>query len=170
MGALPSKLKNMIIFNEGVSLAGQTGECTLPKLARKTEGWRGGGMNSEAEVALGLEGDPFEWSVGGLALQAIRQFGITQVDGVMLRFAGAYQSGTSAIPDAVEVIIRGFHKEIDHGSQKPGDDTETKITTAWTYFKYSCNGRVEYEIDKLNMIEIFDGVDTMALQRAALGI
>ena len=42
--ALPKKLKMMNLFNEGNSYLGQTGEVTLPKLGRKLEAWRGGGI------------------------------------------------------------------------------------------------------------------------------
>ena len=42
---MPRKLKNLNLFNNGVTYIGQVGEVTPPKLARKLESWRGGGMD-----------------------------------------------------------------------------------------------------------------------------
>ena len=55
--ALPSKLKNMNYFNEGNSYLGQIKTVTLPKLTRKTEDYRGGGMNATVKVDLGFGDD-----------------------------------------------------------------------------------------------------------------
>ncbi|HCF4877716.1 TPA: phage major tail tube protein, partial [Pseudomonas aeruginosa] len=43
--AMPRKLKNMNLFNDGGSYQGVVKSCTLPPLARKMEAFRGGGMN-----------------------------------------------------------------------------------------------------------------------------
>ena len=43
--ALPRKLKNLNLFNEGNSYVGVVKSVTLPPLARKMEAYRGGGMN-----------------------------------------------------------------------------------------------------------------------------
>lgn len=167
---LPSKLKNCILFNDGVSLAGETGEIKLPKLGRQMEEWRGGGMNAPVKLDLGMQGLELEWEVGGLLKQAIRQFGLPTFDGAQLRFVGAYQNDETGSADSVEVTIRGRHEEIDMGSQKGGEDTKTNVKTACAYYKLTINGYVEMEIDIINMIEIVDGVDRLADQRRALGV
>lgn len=41
---LPRVLKNYNLFNDGESYMGQVEEVTLPKLARKTEDYRGAGL------------------------------------------------------------------------------------------------------------------------------
>ena len=66
--ALPKKLKMMDLFNNGISYLGQTGEVTIPKLARKFEDWRGGGMNGNVKIDLGLGDDAteFNWKLGGI--------------------------------------------------------------------------------------------------------
>lgn len=168
--ALPSKLKNLNLFNNAESLMGQTGGVTLPKLARKLESWRGAGMDGTVKIDLGAAEDlTIEWTIGGLDLTSIRQFG-GSISSVQLRFAGAYQRDDTGTVDAVEVVVRGRHEEIDMGEAKAGDDTEQKIITHCTYYKMTVNGRVEVEIDILNMKYIVNGVDILAEQRKALGI
>src|SRR5450830_564930 len=52
---LPKKLKNFALFVDGVSYVGETEEITLPKLTRKMEKFRSGGMAGEIELDLGAE-------------------------------------------------------------------------------------------------------------------
>lgn len=169
--ALPSKLKNLNLFNDAESLLGQVATVTLPKLQRKLEDWRGGGMDGNVKIDLGAgdDGLQLEWTIGGLDLTSIRQFG-GSISSVQQRFAGAYQRDDTGTVDAVEVVMRGRHEEIDMGEQKAGDDTEQKMVTHCTYYKLTVNGRVEVEIDVLNMKYIVNGVDILAEQRKALGI
>ena len=60
--ALPKKLKMMNLFNEGNSYLGQTGEVTLPKLGRKLEAWRGGGMDGSIKWDAGMSDDMIEFA------------------------------------------------------------------------------------------------------------
>lgn len=168
--ALPRKLKNFNVFNDGESYVGLAKEITLPKLGRKMEGWRGAGMNGEVDIDMGHEKLELEHTYGGLQRQAFEQWGITRIDGVLLRFAGAYQRDDTGDVDAVEVVMRGRHREIDPGKSKAGDDTEIKVVSSLTYYKLSINGAVVVEIDLVNMIEIINGEDVLAAQRAAIGL
>lgn len=170
--ALPPKLKNMNLFNEGNSYMGKVKTVTLPKLARKTEDYRGGGMNGTVKVDLGMSDDGLvlESTFGGLDLLTLRQFGMEKIDGVYLRFAGAYQRDDDGDYDAVEVVVKGRHEEIDGGESTPGEDTEHKVVTNCVYYKLTVNGVVEVEIDILGMKENIGGVDRLAPQRNILGI
>ena len=168
--ALPRKLKNMNLFNDGVSFVGVATEVVLPTLTRKLEEYRGAGMNGPVDVDLGMEKLTVEHTYGGIVRELFTQFGITRADGVLLRFAGAYQRDDSGQVDAVEVVVRGRHEEIDPGKAKPGDGTEFKFKTACSYYKLSINGEVLVEIDMLNMVENIGGEDRLADQRAAIGL
>ncbi|WP_349616232.1 phage major tail tube protein [Azotobacter salinestris] len=169
---LPRKLKNMNLFNDGNSYLGESKTVTLPVLARKMEGYRGGGMNGPVKVDLGMSDDglQLEWTLGGLDLIVLRQFGIPRVDGVLLRWAGAYQRDDTAEVSAVEVVVRGRHEEINMGDSEPGEDTEHSIVTTCSYYKLIVNGVTEIEIDLLNMVETVGGVDRLAEQRRAIGL
>ncbi|MGO4413287.1 phage major tail tube protein [Cupriavidus sp. KB_39] len=168
--ALPRKLKNYNVFHDGVSYVGQTEEFTLPKLTRKLEEYRAGGMNGPVEIDLGAEKMELEATYGGLMREIFKAWGITIVDGVLLRFAGAYQRDDTAEVDAVEVVVRGRHTELDLGNAKVGDNSQFKVKSAISYYKLSVNGEVWCEIDHVNFIEIIFGVDRLAEQRRAMGL
>lgn len=168
--ALPRKLKNFNLFNDGVSFVGVAAEVVLPKLTRKLEEFRGGGMNAPVDTDLGMEKLEVEHTYAGLVREIFNQFGITRADGVLLRFAGAYQRDDTGEVDAVEVVMRGRHAEIDPGSGKAGDDTEFKVKSSLSYYKLTINGETVIEIDILNMIEIVNGEDRLAEQRRAIGL
>ena len=169
--ALPKKIKLMDLFNEGNSYLGQTGEVTIPKLVRKFEDWRGGGMNGNVKIDLGLGDDTteFNWKLGGIDELILDQWGAQTVDAHMLRFNGSYQRDDIGVTSALEIVVCGRHEEIDFGNQKQGDDTETSIKTIWSYYKLSIDGVNKIEIDIPNMIEIVNGVDLMAKHKANIG-
>lgn len=167
---MPRKLKNFDLFQNGNDWRGQVAEVNLPKLARKMEAWRGGGMNAELEADMGMEKLEAELTFGGYMYDVIREFGITKVDGVLLRFAGAAQRDDTGEVDAIEVVMRGRYSEIDPGKHKPGDNTEFKVKAALAYYKLTVNGEVLAEIDILGMVEIIGGVDRLAEQRRAIGL
>lgn len=167
--AMPRKLKNLNLFNDGNSYLGQIAEVTLPKLTRKMEDWRGGGMNAPIKVDQGMEGIELEAVCGGLMRGVFGQFGIARHDGVMLRFAGAYQRDDTGAVDAVEIVVRGRHEEIEAGKAKAGDDTEFKFKTVCSYFQLSVNGTPLVVIDIPNFVEFIDGVDRLREQRQAIG-
>ena len=168
--ALPSKLKNFAYFSDGTNYAGKIPEIALPKLSRKMEEIRNGGMDGSVEADMGGELLTLEVTAGGLARDMLRQFGATSANAYLSRFAGAYQRDDTGTTDAVEVIVRGRPKEIDMGSAKPGDDTSHKFTITCSYYKLVINGRTEIEIDRLNFIFNVGGVDRLAQQRRALGL
>lgn len=167
---LPKKLKNFNVFNDGNSYQGVVDEITLPKLTRKMEEWRGAGMNGPIKYDHGQEAMTLEWSVGGLMREVLAQWGVTTFNGVMVRFAGAYQAADSDAVDAVEVIVRGRHSEIDMGSAKAGEETSMKIITEVSYYKLTINGQDVIEIDFLGMVEKVGGKDGLSAIRQAIGL
>jgi len=168
--ALPSKLKNMNLFDSGVSYLGQVTEFKLPTLSRKMEEYLAGGMAGPIMIDLGQEIIEAEWKCGGLMREVLRQYGVIRHNAVQLRWAGAYQREDTGDTDAVEIVIRGRHSEIDSGTGKVGDDTEFGVKTVASYYKLSINGRTEIEYDAVGMVFIVDGVDLLSAQRRAIGM
>ena len=168
--ALPRKLKNQNLFHDGNNFIGLVPEVTLPKLARKMEEYRGGGMDGPVDSDVGGEKLTLDWTAGGMIVEALRKFAATSATAVALRWAGAYQRDDTGEVDAVEVIARGRYSELDFGSAKQGETTAHKYTMSCAYYRLDINGRTEVEIDQLNMIYIVDGEDILADQRRALGV
>lgn len=167
--ALPSKLKNMTLFNDGQDYLGIASEVTIPTLARTFEDYRGAGMDAPMQIDMGGNVIECEWKVGGHVDQIFAQFGTVTHDGVQLRFVGAYQDDSTGRYKSVEIAMRGRHQEISPGTGKPGDDTEQTVKTICSYYKLTVDGRDLIEKDEANMTFIVNGIDRLAEQRAALG-
>jgi P2 family phage contractile tail tube protein len=168
--SLPRKLKNFLLFNDGEAYLGEVPECTPPKLSRKMEEYRAGGMSGPINLDMGMEALEMEWTAAGYMSSLFTQWGEPTHDGVLLRFAGAAQTDDTGEVTAIEVICRGRHKEIDSGNAKAGEKTEIKVKSAISYYKLSFNGQVQIEVDFVHMIEVVGGVDRLAQVRMALGL
>ncbi len=170
--ALPRKLKNLNLFLDGTNYMGIVQSVTLPKLTRKMEAYRGGGMAGAVNVDMGMDDGALDtqWTIGGLEKSLLDQYGDPSVGGRLLRFTGAYQRDDTGEVDAIEVVLRGRHKEIDQGESKPGESSPVTIQTVCSYFKLAINGETQIEVDLLNMVEIVNGVDRQADHRRALGL
>ena len=167
---LPSKLKNFNVFDNGVSYAGKVPEIVLPKLTRKMESYQAGGMSGPVKVDFSNDEIVLEWSAGGLIVGALKQYAAQKHDAVQLRFAGAYQSDDTGEVDAVEIIIRGRHEEIDMGTVKIGEDTVHKYKTTCSYYKLSVNGEDIIEIDFMNGTCVIDGENVNEDIMTAIGL
>lgn len=147
--ALPRKLKYLNMFNDGLSYMGVVESVTLPKLTRKLEKYRGGGM---PDIEL--------WA----------QYASPGADSVPLRFTGSYQRDDTGAISAVEVVMRGRHKEYDGGENKQGESGTTKMATECAYYQLTIDGKEVIEIDVINMVLKVDGVDRMAEHRKVIGL
>lgn len=170
--ALPRKLKHMNLFVDGTNYRGIVEEVTLPKLSRKLEAYRGGGMNGSAHVDLGLEDDALgcEVNFGGIDTEIFKKYAADKVDGILLRFAGSYQQDDTGEAVPVEFIMRGRIKEIDPGNAKQGDNTQMKVSFANSYVKLTINGEEIIELAPLDMIERVDGVDMLEKHKRNIGL
>lgn len=170
--ALPCKLKHLNLFNDGNNWQGIVESLTLPKFTRKLEKYRGGGMAGAVDVDMGLDDGALdtEFSIGGMESLLFKQLAKTTADGVQLRFTASIQRDDTGEVQAVELVVRGRHKEIDSGELKTGESNATKVSSTNSYAKLTINGEVLYEVDTINMVEIVDGVDLMEAHRRAIGL
>ena len=170
--ALPRKLKHLNLFQDGENWIGVAEDYTPAKLSQKFEAYRGGGMMGAANIHMGLEDGALDTSFtfGGAEAAIVKRMGLAKIDGVALRFAGSFQRDDTGEIVSVEIVQRGRFKELDRGTFKSGDNTQSKVSMVNTYYKETMNGVVLCEIDLLNMIWIVDGVDLMAEHRKAIGL
>jgi len=170
--ALPRKLKHLNMFNAGNNWQGLIESITLPKITRKFEKYRGGGMAGAVDIDMGLDDGALdtEFTCGGVEALLFKQMGTATVDGVQLRFTGTIQRDDTGEIQAVELVTRGRHKELDSGEWKTGESSTTKVSGTNSYAKLTINGEVLFEIDLVNMIHIVDGVDLMEEHRSGLGL
>ncbi len=170
--ALPRKLKHLNMFMDGGNWIGVSEDYTPAKLSQKFEAYRGGGMIGAANIHMGLDDSALDTSFtfGGVEADLVKRMGVAKIDGVALRFAGSFQRDDTGEVVPVEIVQRGRFKELDRGTFKSGDNSQSKISMVNTYYKETMNGVVLCEIDLINMIWIVDGVDLMAEHRKAIGL
>ncbi|WP_284336717.1 phage major tail tube protein [Comamonas sp. NoAH] len=168
--SLPSKLKNFNLFGDGDLWRAQIDSVTLPKLTRKVEEWRGGGMHGPIDVDLGLEKLELTFKAGGFLLDGYRAFGASTHNANQWRFAGAYEDDSTGAVLAVEILVRGRVREIDPGEAKAGDDTEHTHAISVSYYKLTVNGVDEIEIDMPGYLFNVRGQDMLSKLRRAIGM
>lgn len=165
----PSKLKNMNFYIDGIGYLGETEEVEMPKIALKTDDYRGGGMIGAIDLDMGLDKIELGVTMAGVIMGAIQQFGAPIVDAALTRFAGAYQNDQTGAVQAVEIACLGRWKEIDWGNAKTGDGTSHKYKLGCSYYKQTVDGVDWMEIDLVNGIFVVFGQDRYAEIRAAIG-
>lgn len=166
---LPKIIKDAILSVEGTSFAGRVENVEWPKLARKMEEWRGGGMDGTVEVDLGGEKLEFSFEMPEQDAELLKQFGAVSVSATRFRInASAENDSPDNASDAIEVICLGRIKEIELGQYKGGDLQQTKFSVALSAFKYSNNGTDIFDIDYLNNIFKVDGKDLLEKRRENL--
>ncbi|KQM88458.1 hypothetical protein ASE67_01480 [Sphingomonas sp. Leaf23] len=166
--AFPEKLKQADLFIDGRWVDEMT-SVTLPKIGRKFEDFRGGGMNRPVKVDMGAEAMEAEWVVGGFVAALIGGFGAMSIEGQQLRFVATTQDDRTGAVHSWVAVIGGRHEEIDMGEFKSGEDTEMKGKTAVAFYSLHRDGVELVYIDVLGMVERYGGIDIMEAHRTALG-
>lgn len=167
---LPRKVLNWNFFIEGAGYQGRAEEVVLPKLTRKTEEYRAGGMNAPVELDMGMEKLEMEFTLCEYTDAVMRLFGHPSASGVQFRLVAAAFPDDGTSTDSIEISVRGRLREVDQGTLKAGDKATMKVMVAVAYYKYTLNGDVITEIDVANFIENIGGVDRLAQQRQSLGM
>lgn len=132
--AVPKHLRFFTLFVDGENEVGKVTSVTPPKLTRKTDSYRGGGMMGAVSIDLGLDDSALDASfvMGGAVRALFLKYGGT-IDGTLLRFAGEYY--TDAESDLYEIEMRGRVTEIDMGEAKQGEATSHTYAVKNTYYK-----------------------------------
>lgn len=169
MSQIPQVLFNTLLFVDGVSMQGDVPTFDLPKVKVKTEAHRGGGMDGEIDMDMGLEKLEASFTTTGMRRETLKFFGVFDTSATPLVFRGSFKEQKGRTVPAV-ATVRGMVTEVDPGSWKPGDKAEIKHAVSVSYYKLEVAGRVIYEIDPVNMVRIVDGIDQLASVRTDLGL
>ena len=162
-------LRNVNLFVDGRGYAGRVEEINPPKLTVATEEYRGGGMDGPAEIDMGLEKLECDWTTSAIDADLLRAWGVAHGAMLPATFRGALVSEDGTVR-GVEARVRGYVKEVDWGTWKPGEKSPLKCMMAVRYYRFVHDGDVIHEIDVDNMVRIVNGVDQLEAQRQALGV
>lgn len=166
---LPKIIKDAILSVDGIGYAGRVENIDWPKLARKMEEYRAGGMNGPVEIDMGGEKLEMSFEAAEQDGELISQYGVCSINGIRFRInASAESDNPDCASDGIEVIGTGRFREIELGSYKGGDVQKTKYAVALATFKYSRNSRTIIDIDYANNIFVVDGVDLLEKRRENL--
>lgn len=164
--SLPSFLmRNCMLWADRQSKLGQIGDITPPVPQIKLEEMRNAGMIKPREVNLGYEKLEFSFKMPGMDPQIIKLFGLKPGSENLFLVTGALVDEDGTEHSAV-MTIRGFMKQGDHGTWKPGDMAENNYQCAVNYYKLEVDGNPLIEMDDFDVS--IGGVSQSAGIRAAL--
>ena len=163
---IPSVLKNWNCFVNGKGYQGLCDEAELPEIKFKMEEHRAGGMDAPIELEMGQE-----LMTGKLTFAEYSPDIISALlSGSRIQLRGALVNDQTKATTAVIVELGARFKSFTPGSWKAGDKATGEHEIAIDYYRWNQGGVDLFEIDPVNMIRRFGGVDTLAAQRSALGL
>ena len=166
---LPRKLKNFNLFQNGVSFMGMVPEVTLPKLSRKMEEYRAGGMIAPVSIFHGLEKLSMSVTIGGIGADVLKMMG-GKIDSKPIRFSGNAERDDEVGFVRVVGEATGRITEVDQGTDTQGENGETKFNIELVRYKETVGGVVVIDIDVLQNKYIVGGVDMYKDFNKGLGL
>lgn len=143
-------LRNCMLWVDRTSKLGQIADITLPVPKVKTEEMRNAGMVKPREVNLGYEMIETGFKMPGMDPQVLKLFGLRPGVETPLQITGALVDETGETHSAV-ATVRGFMKEANGGTWKPGDVSENDYTFAVNYYKLEIDGEAVIEMDDFDV-------------------
>ena len=168
---LPKTLKNAQLFIDGGSYLGRVEEINPPNIKRKMQDYEPLGMNGTIEIDMGIEKLELDFMLCEYSSDVIIKAGVVAHNGVQLRIRGAVERDDSSNEVSyVEIHAHGRIRDLEFEAMKKGETGKLKVMLTISYYKFTEDGNVLAEIDIVNMIENWGGVDRLAAQRQAIGL
>jgi P2 family phage contractile tail tube protein len=166
----PRILKKFNAFVNGRGQAGKIDELELPEISVKTEDHRAGGMDSEAEIDMGLEKLQAKLTISDPDPEILRLVGLSGSNSASLTFRGSFVRDSDNARVAVVAEMTGRLKKGSFGTWKAGEKAAHAYEFTANYYRLTIGGVEVYEIDVENIIRRIGGVDQLAGQRADIGL
>ena len=159
MQGIPSKINMFNLYRDGNTLAGISGEVTLPDFEAISETISGPGILGEIDdPTLGHFGSQ-EMEIPFRAYTEDAFVMMNPGSNVNITLRGSIQvttSGGGVDYVGMRVVVRG----------KQGGAMGNAVKLELTYIRIDLNGRNKVELDKLNSVYKLNGVDILAKARA----
>lgn len=166
---LPRVLKNFNVFVEGQGYAGRVSEFEPPTIKIKTDNYRGGGMDGEKAVDMGMDLLTAKMTFTEFMPFVMKRVALSHTELTRVQLRGAIRRNNE---DAVAVVV-DLHGSFDESSMskwKSGDRADHEVTMNVGYYKVTIGGDRIYEIDVDNCIRIIGDTDVLESIRVAIGI
>ena len=164
-------LQDFTAWVDGFGMIGTVENLQLPEINIQMEGFRGGGMDTEAEIPMGYEKmecsyDLLNWDT--YAYQNIAYTGDTMSH--TFNFQGNLLHPITGVQEPVLIQIVGGFKSIKQDSIQPGKKSKHSVKMTVRKYRHSVNNQVITDIDIFNKVFTTGGVDRTAQARSNLGI
>lgn len=166
---LPQSLKGFSVSVDGRGYFGRLDDGQMPKISIKTVDHRDGGMDGAVELDMGVDKMMAAYSFAEFDPELLVLWGLLDGSTKSIVLTGSFEGEDGTGSQHVSEV-RGFVKEMDPGTWKPGEKASLKLTHSVRYFRHSVDGRLVYELDPENCIRVIDGVDQLAARRQRLGL
>lgn len=168
MAQLDYILQAFTLFVDGFGKAGSGEECTLPKLKKKREEFRGGGMLAARKVALGYEAFEFDFNLNAFDPQVLTKGGLFTSKDLAFSVRG-YMDGDGNAEHTVICQMRGEVNETDAGKWQAGKKAMLAGKADLVAVKLTIDGAVIWDIDVSTGVYNVGGSDPYSRVRQALG-
>lgn len=143
-------IRNCTLWADRESKLGQIGDITPPVPQVKVEEMRNAGMAKPREIHMGYEKLEFSFKMPGLDPQVLKLFGLRPGTENPFMITGALVDEDGTDHSAV-MTLRGFLKQADPGTLKPGDVAENDYSVSVNYYKLEIDGEPIYEMDDFDV-------------------
>jgi P2 family phage contractile tail tube protein len=140
---------------------------TPPKLATKNEDYRGGGMGGPVSYSMGYEKLTASWALAEADKHLLKLSGLVALHAVNVQMRGVVEDEQGNFGSIV-TTLRGKITEVDMGTMKPGEKSETKFTMDANFYELKINDEIVHYIDVINNVYTIGGVDQMIAHRTIL--
>ncbi|MGD0564557.1 MAG: phage major tail tube protein [Roseiarcus sp.] len=161
-------LQSFSINIDGFGMAGSGEKCTLPKIKKHMEKYRGGGMVAPRQHALGYDEFEFECSLSAVNPQVIAQSAFLVSTGVAFSVR-AFLDGDNNTTHSLYMYMRGEVIENDFGEWEAGKKAMMKIKIALDALNLTIDGASIFDIDIENGVDTWNGTDVAAMISGAIG-
>ncbi|WP_425641395.1 phage major tail tube protein [Marinomonas gallaica] len=162
-------LKNFMLTADGFGEVGLIDEYTPPSLEILTESIRGGGMDSEDAVDMGMAPMEVTFKMNGYHLDILKMWGLGEGTTKPLTARGWLQdedgTNTALVHNMTARILK-----VEQDTWKAGEKSGVVITARLRFFKATHGSTVIHEIDVKGATRIIGGVDQLTGMRTTLGL
>ena len=171
MSLIPEKSINFSVYLNGTDLLG-VAEGSIPNFEAMTSEVKGGGVAGTLEsIVLGhFNSMNFSLTWRTVTDAFMKLFGHVTNDLDLYAALQRYESSLGVyLTEQLHVYMKAVTKNSTPGNLVVGDNMDTQTEFEVMYIKIELNGKERIELDKFNYIYKVDGIDYLAMVRAALG-
>lgn len=168
---IPELLANFMVYLEDQILVG-VADVELPKLESMTEKVSGAGLAGEIESPVAGHYSAMTTKIKFRTVTSEAVGKLAAPSAHRLDFRGAQQVLVDgALKTAsVRVTVKATPKSVDLGKFEVGKPTDTADEFAVSYLKIYVDGKEIVEVDPVNFVAKFNGVDVLGDTKKALGL